>query len=95
MAYHTSAHQVAGSFDGALQGMALGLGAALMRDRAIRQADRQAANAIRAQTAQLVYRRVLAEETAAIRAQAVRAEQDARFRKQRLMALAAAQRARG
>ncbi|MBB5758357.1 hypothetical protein HNR00_003077 [Methylorubrum rhodinum] len=95
MAYHTTASQVVGSFDGAMQGMALGLGGALARDRAVRQADRAAANAIRARTARLVYDRVMAEEMATIRAQAVRAEADRRLRTQRLLALAAAQRARG
>ncbi|ACS39109.1 hypothetical protein [Methylorubrum extorquens] len=95
MTYHRTAHDVVGSFDAGMQGMALGLGAALQRDRAIRQADRQAAAAIRARTARLAYDRVLAEETAAIRAQAIRADADRRLRTQRLMALAAAQRARG
>lgn len=98
MTYHTSASQVAGSFDGAMQGVAMGLGAALLRDRAIRQADRQAANVIRNRTARLVYGRVLAEEMGAIQAQAARAEQDERdrrFQMQRLMAAAAAKRARG
>lgn len=93
MTYHHSAHQVVGSFDGAMQGLAFGLGGALMQDRAIRQADRQAANAIRARTAKLVYDRVLAEETAAIRAASARAEADRRLRTQRLLALAAARRA--
>ena len=93
MTYHTSASQVAGSFDGAMQGVAMGLGAALLRDRAIRQADRQAANVIRNRTARLVYDRVMAEETAAIRAASARAEADRRLRTQRLMALAAARRA--
>lgn len=94
MTHHT-AHQVIGSFDAALQGAAFGLGATLVRDSAIRCADRNAARAIRARTAKLVYDRVLAEEMAASRAQAVRAEQDRRMKAQRLMALAAAQRARG
>lgn len=93
MAYHRSASQVIGSFDGALQGMAFGIGATLVRDSAIRCADRNAARAIRARTARLAYDRVLAEELAAARSQAVRAEQDRRLRTQRLMALAAAQRA--
>lgn len=95
MTYHTSAHQVAGAFDRGMQGMAIGLGAALMRDRAVRQADRAAANVIRTRTARLAYDRVLAEEMSVIRAQAARAQQDERLQKQRLMALAAARRARG
>lgn len=90
---HRTAHDVAGSFDSALQGIAFGLGASLVRDSAARSADRNAARAIRARTARLVHDRVLTEETAALRARAVRAEQDSRFRTQRLLALAAAQRA--
>lgn len=93
MAYHRTAHDVAGAFDRGMQGMALGIGAALIRDASIRQADRQAANAIRARTARLVYDRVLSEETAAIRAASARAEADRRLRTQRLLALAAARRA--
>ncbi|AWV16728.1 hypothetical protein A3862_15485 [Methylobacterium sp. XJLW] len=98
MTYHTSAHQVAGAFDRGMQSMALGIGSALIQERAVRQADRQAANAIRAQTARLVYDRVLAEEMAAQRAEAARqeqAERAARFRLQRQMAALAAKRARG
>ncbi|AWB24230.1 MULTISPECIES: hypothetical protein [Methylobacterium] len=37
MSYHRNAHDVAGAFDGAMQGLAMGLGAALVRDRAIRR----------------------------------------------------------
>lgn len=95
MTYHSSAHQVIAGFDGAMQGLAFGLGATLVRDASIRSADRNAARAIRARTARLVYDRVMAEETAAIRAASARAEADRRLRTQRLLALAAAQRARG
>jgi hypothetical protein len=91
MTHHT-AHDVVAGFDGALQGLALGLGSALVRDSAIRSADRNAARAIRARTARLVHDRVLAEENASLRARSVRAAQDRRLRVQRLMALAAAQR---
>lgn len=95
---HRTAHQVAETFDAGLQSMALGLGTVLIQERMIRQADRAAANAIRAQTARLVYNRVLAEEMAAQRAEAARAEEAeraARFRLQRQMAALAAKRARG
>jgi hypothetical protein len=88
---HRTAHDVITGFDGAMQGLALGLGAALVRDSAIRSADRNAARAVRARTARLVYDRVMAEEMAAIRAKELRAEQDRRLRTQRLMAIAAAQ----
>lgn len=97
MSYHRTAHDVAGSFDRGMQSMALGLGSALIQERMVRQADRQAA-VIRAETARLVYRRVLAEEMAAQRAEAARAEEaerDQRFRMQRAMAALAAKRARG
>ena len=89
---HRTAHDVVAGFDGALQGLAMGLGAALVRDSAARSADRNAARAIRARTAALAYNRVMSEETAALRARSVRQEQDRRLRVQRIMALAAAQR---
>lgn len=98
MSYHRTAHDVAGSFDRGIQGMALSLGAVLIEQRLIRQADRAAANVIRAQTARLVYNRVLAEMVAAQRAEAARAEEAERaerFRVQRAMAALAAKRARG
>ncbi|WP_438345787.1 hypothetical protein [Methylorubrum populi] len=98
MSYHRSAHDVAGAFDRGAQGLAMSLGTVLIEQRMVRQADRQAANVIRARTAKLVYDRVFAEEMAAQRAEAVRAEQAERaerFRIQRAMAALAAKRARG
>ncbi|SEO94635.1 hypothetical protein SAMN04487843_105137 [Methylobacterium sp. ap11] len=98
MSYHRTAHDVAGAFDRGAQGLAMSLGTVLIEQRMIRQADRQAANAIRAQTARLVYDRVLAEEMAAHRAATARQEQAARaerFRMQRALAALAAKRARG
>ncbi|MEH3144079.1 MAG: hypothetical protein PGN34_01700 [Methylobacterium frigidaeris] len=98
MSYHRSAYDVAGSFDRGMQGMAVSLGTVLIEQRMIRQADRAAANVIRARTAKLVYDRVFNEEMAAHRAQAARAEEaerDRRFRMQRAMAALAAKRARG
>ncbi len=47
MSYHRSAHDVAGSFDRGMQGLAMGLGATLIQDRAIRQADRAEAAHLR------------------------------------------------
>lgn len=98
MTYHRSAHDVAGAFDRGAQGIAMSLGTVLLQERAVRQADRHAANAIRAQTARLVYNRVFNEEMAAHRAATARqeqAERDQRFRMQRALAALAAKRARG
>ena len=98
MSYHRTAHDVAGAFDRGVQGLAMSLGTVLIEQRMARQADCQAATAIRAQTARLVYDRVFAEEMAAHRAEAARqeqAERAERFRLQRQMAALAAKRARG
>ena len=90
----TRASHIVESFDTPLQGIAMGLAGALIQRRAIHAADRQEAAAIRAQTARMAYRRVMAQHAIDEAARQVRAEDD-RMRDAILRRCLLAKRARG
>jgi hypothetical protein len=88
MSYHRTAHDVAGAFDAGMQGLAMGLGAALVRDRANRRerdaalAEDYRAIAAQARAARLTASRARQESAAR------QAEADAHREAQDLAALA-------
>lgn len=93
MTYHTSARQVADTFDTALTGGALALGSILIEQQAMRNAARREAAAIRAVAGRMAYDRVMAAHYAEQEAKAIVTARADRFARQRQQALIAARRA--
>ncbi|KTS34224.1 hypothetical protein NS228_05275 [Methylobacterium indicum] len=94
MTYHTSARDVADSFDTVLTTGALGLGSVLISQKLDRDAAYREAASIRQATARMAYRRVMAEQAFAEAERRALAEDDRRRVAIQLRALAA-KRARG
>lgn len=92
--YHTSAHQVAESFDTVMTTGALGLGSVLIAQKMDRDAAYAEAAVIRQATARMAYNRVMAEHALAEAERRALAEDDRRRVAIQLRALAA-KRARG
>ncbi|MET7242919.1 hypothetical protein ABZT49_06080 [Methylobacterium sp. EM32] len=93
MTYHTSARDVAESFDTALTGGAMALGSVLISQKMDRDAAYAEAAVIRQATARMAYNRVMAEYRAEQEAKAVVAARADRYARQRQMAIIAARKA--
>lgn len=89
MTYHTSAHQVADTFDTALTGGALALGSILIQQQQQRAAVRREAAAIRAVAGRMAYDRVMAQHAIDEAERQACADFDRRRAAIRLRALAA------
>jgi hypothetical protein len=91
--YHTSARDVADSFDTVLTTGALGLGSVLISQKLDRDAAYREAASIRQATARMAYNRVMVEHRAEQEAKAVVAARANRYARQRQMAIIAARKA--
>ncbi|WP_342152016.1 hypothetical protein [Methylorubrum sp. SB2] len=94
MTYHTSAHQVADTFDTPLTGGALALGSILIQQQQARNAVRREAATIRAVAGRMAYDRVMAQHRIDEAERQARVDFDRRRAAIRLRALAA-KRAKG